>query len=144
MKHQVFQLFFKEQGGMLLPRDPHLHQLAVEFAEKELAEPINFTDYRNVWVECECDDTGKPVKVEGLSVLQTIPDIPVFRSTGQRSAKMLIDRMNDYLHDQGARGQRVLLHISETEAPEQRCPKYLEWLAAVGAKPAERWAVVVK
>ena len=82
--------------------------------------------------------------VEGLSVLQTIADIPVFRSTGQRSAKMLIDRMNDYLHDQGARGQRVLLHINESEAPEQRCPNYLEWLAAVGAKPAERWAVVVK
>ena len=144
MKHQVFQLFFKEQGGVLLPRDPHLHQLAVEFAERELAEAINLTDYRNVFVECECDEHGKPVRAEGLLAMQMVVDVPVARFTNARSAKMLIDRANDYLHDQGARGAKVFLYISEQETPEQRCPNYLEWLAAVGAKPAERWATTVR
>lgn len=144
MKFRVLQLLFKEQGGMLLPRDPELHKLVVEFAERELAEPINFTDYRNVFVECECDDEGKPVRVEGIAAMQLVADIPVFRSTNARSAKLLIDRMTDFLDDQGARGQRVLVHISERETPEQRCPNFLVWLAALGAKPAERWAVTVK
>jgi len=144
LKFRVLQLLFREQGGVLVPRDPELHKLAVEFAERELAEPINFTDYRNVFVECECDEDGKPIRVEGISAMQLVPDIPVFRSTNARSAKLLIDRMNDFLDDQGARGQRVFVHVGEKESPEQRCPNFLDWLAALGARPAERWVVAAK
>ena len=143
MKARVFQLMFIERGGVFHPRDPHLHKLAVEFAERELVEKVNFPDYRNVFVECIVDDNGNPVRVEGISTLQMVPDIGVFRSTTGRSAKLLIDRMRDYLCDNGAQGGKVFVYIAENETPEQRCPHYLEWLDAMKAKPAERYMATV-
>ena len=143
MKARVFQLMFVERGGTYFPRDPHLHKLAVDFAERELAQQINFTDYRNVFVECLVDENGTPVQVEGISTLQMVPDIGVFRSTNARSAKLLIDRMRDYLCDNGAQGGKVFVYIADNEAPEQRCPHYLEWLEAMKAKPAERYVATV-
>jgi hypothetical protein len=144
MRIRVFALDFRIQDGMAVPADPNLHRLAVEFAEHELAAPVNFTDFKKLWVACQVDDNEQPVHVEGLLGMVLRADFPMARFVSPGAAKKLIDRANDYLHDQGARGAEVFLFISSKEDDSQRCPQYQDWLRYVGAKPADRFAVTVR
>ncbi len=129
---------------MVVPEDSKLHQLAVQWTEKNLAAPVTFTDYKMVWVCALHDDAGNLTGVEGVIGVQFAIDCPVFRFTNAGSAKLLIDRANDYLHDQGWRGSKAFVYISDTETPEQRCPDYKNWLKALDCTVAERYLYTIK
>jgi hypothetical protein len=148
MKIRVFAVDFYSNGGITYPKDKKLHDLCVAWCETALAKPVNLADfadpYRKLWAACEVDENDEPVRVEGM--LGTLPrmDFPLVRFTSQRAAKALIDRANDHLHDQGFRGAEVFVFISSSETEEQRCPQWQDWLKAVGAYPAERYALTIK
>lgn len=145
MKVQVFQLFFKSDGnGGLLPMDGELYTLAVTYAADNLAEAVDFTNFKNVWVACEVDEQGKPVRVLGVLCMVLRADFPVCRFTDNAAVIKLVQRVNDYLHDNGARGQDALIHIKEHEPPEARCPNYREWMQAFDLQPADRWTYKVR
>jgi hypothetical protein len=148
MKIRVFAVEFYAQEGITYPKDKHLHDLCVAYAEQHLAQQINLGDfhdtYRKLWAACEVDADDKPVSVQGLLGMMPKLDIPLVRFTSQRAAKSLIDRANDYLHDQGARGTEVLVHVSSNDTEEQKCPQWAVWLKALGAVPADRYAITVK
>ncbi len=146
MKVHVFQLMWKAVGGALVPVDDALFQLAADYADKHVTspKPINFLDYKNAWFACEVDEAGKPVRGLGLLCLVLRPDFPVCRFTDNAATKKLVDRASDYLHDQGYRGAQVLVHIAKDEAPEERCPNYLDWMTAFGMKPADRYTYEIK
>ena len=144
MKRRVYLLRFKTENGITVPEDAHLNRLAEQWAEKNLASPVNFLDYRQVWVCATGDKDGVPDKVEGVIGIQFAVDASMFRFTSAASAKMLIDRANDYLHDQGWRGSKAFVYISDTEAPEQRCPDYKGWLEALECRPAERYLYTIR
>jgi hypothetical protein len=143
MKSQVFLLAFREQDGLIFPRDPNLHLLVCKWAEKELARVPDFTELNKVWVFCTVNDEGKPLAVEGI--LGGVPkfDFPLFRFTSSRAAKSLIDRADAYLHDLGYRDAEVFVHVAKNESEEQRCPQWQDWLKAVGATDAERYKLKV-
>ena len=144
MKRQVFMLRFSERGGIFYPEDAHLHRLACLWADANLAQKINFTDYSEAWVECTVGEEGQPIAVEGLLCLQRAVDCPVLRFTNAASAKLLIQRANDYLQDRGARGQNVFVHISDNEEECQRCPEWKDWIETLQCKPAERYLYKVR
>jgi hypothetical protein len=146
MKVQVFQLMYRTIGTALVPSDPVLHELAEKYAEQYLVspKPINFLDFKNAWFACEVNDEGKPVRGLGLLCMVLGYDFPVCRFTDNAATKKLVERANDYLHDQGARGTQVLVHIAKDEPADQRCPNYLDWMTAFGMKPADRYTFDIK
>jgi hypothetical protein len=146
MKVQAFQLLFKPDGATFVPADAKLHELATAYAAEYVTspQPLNFLGYKNSWVACEVDDEGKPVRVLGLLCMVLRFDFPVCRFTDNAATKKLVERANDYLHDQGFRGAEVHVHIASDELPKDRCPNYQEWMAAFGMKPADRYTYVIK
>ena len=145
MKVQVFHLFFKSDGnGGLLPADPELHSLAVNFAAQNLAEPIDFTVYKNTWIACETDQ-DRIVRVVGVLCMMLRPDFPICRFVDNAAVVKLVQRANDHMHDMyGWRGLEALIHIKENEPPEARCTNYRDWMEAFGLKPADRWTYKVR
>jgi hypothetical protein len=145
MKVQVFQLFFKPDGNNgLTPVDGELHALAVKYAADNLAERPDFTNFKNVWVACEVDNEGKPVRAIGVLCMVLRPDFPLCRFTDNAAVVKLVQRANDYLHDNGWRGGDALIHIKKDEPPEARCPNYLDWMQAYDLQPADRWTIKVR
>lgn len=144
MTTRTFALDFYQQGPTLFPVNPELHKMAVEFAKKNLNSPINLTKLTKVWVAARCDAGGKPVEITGLAGTVLKPDIPLFKTTEGPAAKELIDRINNYYADQGCTGVEAFVYIADNEPEATRCPRYMEWLKAIGAKPAERWSVICK
>lgn len=142
MKRRVFALRFTQAGGIAYAEDQHLHQLVVLWAETHLSSPVNFSDYLMTWAECSADDKGIPSEVHGVVCLQRAIDVPVFRFTDQRSAKSLIDRANNWLADQGAMNQRIMVRIGLSD--EQVCPNADEWIKAMGCTQAERFLYKVR
>jgi len=143
MKVQVFQLFFKSDGaGALIPTDGELYALAVKYAAENMSTKVDYLDYKNTWVACEVDGDGTPTRALGILCMQLRPDFPICRFTDNAAVAKLVQRANDYLHDNGARGQFALIHIAQDDP--QRCPNYLEWMKAFELEPAERWAIRVR
>lgn len=104
------------QGALLEPRDPKLHDAAVDFCNRELAKgkDLNLANFAKVWVGLEGDE------VKGIAGYVLRPDIPLLRSVSPDVLRALGHRFNSFFADQGARGQQVFLYIGN-EAPEQRC-----------------------
>jgi len=147
MRIQVFPIDFMGQWPLLEPKDQELHDLAIKYCEKELAEPINFTKLAKVWVTAVVDAVGKPTEVTGITGYVLKADVPVFRVSGAnaiRSTQMLQERLHAFFADQGMIGQEVFLHISSKETPEQRCPNWEQSLIDAGATPADRLSVIVR
>lgn len=152
MRIQVIPLDFMGQAPLYEPRDKKLFDLAMDYCNRELAEPIDFVRLNKVWVavgDPKFDKAGNLVDghVCGLTGYVLKPDIPVFRVSGEnaaRATKMLTDRYHDFFADQGLRGQEIFIHISGKEKPEQRCPRWEESLSATDAKPADRFSVIVR
>lgn len=140
-KIRGFVLKFNTQGGIIFPTDPHLHRLAVEFSEKSLTEPINFSDYETVLVAAEVDDAGKPTKVTAMNCRIGMWVYPVWRFTDEESGRVLIERTRNLLDDQAMRGKEVLVHIADHEAKESRCPRWRKFLRDVAATKASLWRV---
>jgi hypothetical protein len=146
MKVQIFHLFFKPDGaGGVMAADGELYALAVKYAADYLADPVDFTVFKNSWVACEVDDKGKPVRALGLLCMMLRPDFPICRFTDNAAVVKLVQRANDHLHDlYGLRGGEALVHIKKDEAPEARCPDYLDWMTLFDLKPADRWEFKVR
>lgn len=147
MKIQVFPIDFMGQAPLWEPKDRHLHDLAVEYCARELAEQINFVKLNKVWVTAIIDEAGNPTEITGITGYVMKLDVPVFRVSGEfavRSTKMLEERLHAFFADQGWRGTEVFLHISSKETPEQRCEKWEQSLVDAKANPADRYSVIVR
>jgi hypothetical protein len=146
MRIEVIPLDFMGQLPLIEPKDRKLHDMAVEYASRELAETVDFSRLAKVWVTCVMQ-AGKPKEVIGLMGWVYKPDIPVFRVSGPnaaRATKMMTDRLHSFFSDQGARGCEVFIHISSKEKPEQKCAKWQESLKATNATPADRFSITVR
>lgn len=135
---------FDRAAGYAMPRDRALHQLAIDFAQKHLAEMPNFADYSKVWVSADVDEKEKPVLVHGALGFVMRPDVVLCRFLDRKAFLGLYQRVNSHLADNGARGYEGFVYINPDEAPEQKCPQQTESLAALGAKPAHRWAITIR
>ena len=140
---RAIALDFDRGSGIPVPRDPELHNLAIEFASKELAETPDFSQYVRVWVAAEMNGE-KPVGVRGALGFTVRPDITLCRFLDRHAFLKLFERTNGYFADNGCRGSEVLVYSSSTEGDEQRCPNWKETLQAVNAKPADRWLVTIR
>jgi hypothetical protein len=141
----VLPIDFLGQTPMFQPADAVLHDLAIEFCQKQLAEPVNLTKFQKVWAAVEMDN-GNPMQVIGVAGWINKIDIPLFRASGSDSVKastLLIDRMRSYFQDQGCRGAEAFIHISTKETPEQKCDEWQRLLEYVKAEPGDRWSVTI-
>lgn len=136
---RVIPLDFLGQGALLEPKDAKLHDAAVAYALKELANgaTLDFSKFSKVWVGL------KDNNVLGLSGYVLRPDIPLLRATDADVLRALTHRMNDFFSDNGCRGQEAFVYIGD-EKPEQRCPEWKAVLKEFGAKSAQRWSVEVR
>jgi len=136
---EVIPLDFLGQGALLEPADRKLHDAAMEFAWRELAEgkDLNLTKFSKVWVGL------KDKQVFGLAGYVLRPDVPLLRATDVDVLRALCQRMNIFFADNGARGQQAFIYIGN-EKEEQRCPKWREMLKEFGAKSARRFTVEVR
>lgn len=147
MKVQVFQLFFKAGDGPLglIPLDPELYSLATQYVAENMAEEVEFRDFRHAWIACEVNEDKNPVRVLGVLCMVLRADFPICRFTDNAAVVKLVQRANDHLHDSyNARGNYALVQIAKDELPEQRCPDYLDWMKAFELTPADRWAFKVR
>jgi hypothetical protein len=125
-------------ANILFPADQELHHQAIEFCQKNLAEPLYPKQLAKIWL------ARREGKILGVTGIMSRWDIPLFRSINEEASFRMADRLNSYFADQGLRGKEVLLYLSDSERPEQRCPHREEILAKVGARPAERYVVECK
>ncbi len=146
-KIAILPIDFLGQGALLEPADQKLHDMAVDYCARELqgGQDLNLAKFAKVWVVVEMEGTEYKA-IHGIAGWVWRIDIPVFRVTGKdvdRTTMALTARLRSHFQDNGARGSEVFLHISSKERPEQRCEKWKESLAAVGAVPADRFSVKV-
>lgn len=143
MTLRAIPLEFISQGGYTIPKDPELHRLAVLFVDQNFVDKPNLTDYAKVWLAVSVDEKEQPLAVRGMLGFQMRPDIFV-RFLDPQSLSKLYHRANDFFSDNGLRGNEVLVYVNPDERPEQKCPDVAGSLAAVGAQPANRYAIRVK
>lgn len=135
----VIPMDFMGQGALLEPADVKLHDAAVEYARRELAngDKLDFSKFSKVWVGM------KDGEVFGLSGYVLKPDVPLLRATDADVLRAMCHRINDYFSDQGARGKEAFIYIGD-EKPEARCPEWRKVLSEFGAKSAQRFIVEVR
>lgn len=141
---KVFPLDFVEQGGIATPKNQWLHDLAVDFCNRELKDEVTLFRFSKVYVAAEVDDSGNPMRVEGITAYSMRPDISLFRATSDAATVKLHHRWHTYFADNGCLGESVLLHLSEKDSPEQRCANWDNELKAAEAEPAYRYLVKVR
>ena len=127
------------QGAILEPRDHKLHDAAVDFCNRELAEGknLNLAQFAKVWVGLRGEE------VKGIMGYVLRPDIPLLRSIDPEVLRELGLRINDFFADQGARGQEVFLYIGN-EKPEQRCTGWRTVLKDFNPKSGRRVLIEVR
>jgi hypothetical protein len=138
---------FQNGPSGLEPRDPALYSQVIEYCHDELAVVPELRNFLKSYAVVEFGEQEEILAIHGVACYGMRPDIGVFRVTGKfarRATKQLFDRLNAHFADNGWRGNEVFLFISDKETPEQRCPAWQESLKAVGAKPAQRFAVTVR
>ena len=139
---EVLPIDFMGQPPLLEPVDQSLHDMAVDYCQRELqgGSEINFAKFTKVWVVREDEE------IVGIAGFVWRLDVPVFRVTGKhadRATAALVDRIRGHFQDIGARGMEAFVHISSKERPEQRCDKWQESLSRIGAVPADRFTVKI-
>lgn len=136
--------FIRNEAGVVFPRDQEIHRLAVEFAEKELAAPVNLSELSKAWLVCETDGS-KIVSAQGLQGYCMRPDVILNRYLSQEAILVGHQRFDEHFADSGCRGMEVLVLMNEEgERPEQKCPQGLRTLLSLGAKPANRFSIKVR
>jgi len=141
---RAISLDFNRQMGYAIPSDPHLHKLAIQFAEKELAEMPNYSEYNKVWVACETDENDIATSVHGVLGYTVRPDITMCRFLNRNALSVLYNRANAFFADNGCRLSEVLVYVNPDEKPEQKCPEQEQSLKALGARPANRWLIKIR
>lgn len=135
---RVYPLDFLGQGAMLTPADPELHDLAIDFCARELAEEVNLSQLNKVWL---AKDEKQVLGIMGY-VLK--PDVPLMRATSVEALRLLAERYNAFLADNGARGKETFIYVSRREKPEQRCPGWDVVLREWQARVAQRVSITVR
>lgn len=143
MTLKVLPLDFLGQGALLQPKDPWLHDLAVDYCARELKDEVNLSQFNKVWVTAELDDSGKPMKIHGICGYVMRVDISMFRATHPGATAKMHHRLHQYFADQGILGHDVFIYLNEKETDEQRCANWKWEMEAAGAVPADRYKVVV-
>jgi hypothetical protein len=133
MRIEVLPLDFIGTGAMLEPADPKLHDLAVNYAQRELkdGDKLNLTKFAKSWVGLK---DGVPFGLMGY-VLKA--DVPLFRATDVDVLRVMGERLNNFFSDNGARGREVLLYLGD-EPEAQRCPKWRDAIKEFGGKSGRR------
>lgn len=129
---------------MFTPADTKLHDLAVEFCRRELKEDVNLSHLAKVWVAAEEDENHQPIRILGVFGYVLKPDVPLCRAIHPQALRLLAERYNNYLADNGARGKETFIHIARGEKPEQKCQGWAETLKEWDAKLADRVTVKVR
>jgi hypothetical protein len=129
--------FLGQQGALLEPADPKLHDAAVEFCARNLRDQVNLSKFAKVWVGL------KDEYVFGIAGYVLRPDIPLFRATDADVLRALGYRLNSFFSDNGCRGTQVFIHIGN-ESPDQRCPEWRQVLKEFGAQSGRRVLVEVR
>lgn len=135
---------WKESQNGLVPVDPHLYSMAMEYCGRELAAMPELRDYRKVWVSVKLGEDGKPLEATGIQALQHVIDLPISRYSDSKAAKLLSERVDSYCADNGLRGTSVFVYMNSKEQPEQRCNHADDWLRVWKAEPADRYVVKVR
>jgi hypothetical protein len=141
---RAVSLDFNRAPGYALPMDRELHRLAVKFAETDLSSLPDYSSYTRVWAAVEFGADEKPIAIHGALGFTMRPDFTLARFKNKQALVTLFNRANAYLSDNGCRGSEGLVYISSTEAPEQKCPQQAASLAALDAKPADRWLIKIR
>jgi hypothetical protein len=144
MKFLALPLDWKESPNGLIPVDAHLYSLAMDYCKRELAEIPDLRIYRKVWACVQLDQDDKPVKVTGIQALQQVVDLPISRYSDSKAAKLLSERVEIFMQDNGLRGSHVFVYLNSNESEAQKCRNWMGWLKNWKAKPAERWLVRVR
>lgn len=141
---KVFPLDFLGQGALLQPKNEKLHDMAIEYCNRELAAEVDLSKFAKVFVAAEVDESGAPVKVTGITGYGMRPDISLFRATSDAATVKLHHRWHTFFADNGCLDEEVLIHLSGKDTPEQRCSKWDKELEAAKAIPADRYLVKVR
>lgn len=136
---QILPLDLIGQGALLQPKDEKLHDAAVDFCFRELADgkTVDLSKFSKVWVGM------RDGVVRGIAGYVLKPDVPLLRVTDAEVLRAMGMRLNNFFADNGCRGQEAFLYIGN-EKPEQRCPEWRQVLCEFGAKSARRFAIEVK
>lgn len=142
----VFPLHFLGQGACLQPENLKLHDLAVDYVNRELinGHEVNLSRLDQVFVAVEADKNDVPQVVHGITGANRRIDIPLFRSTHWEATTKLRNRLHAHLADKGYLGQEVFIHLSSKETPEQKCAGFDLEVATAGLVPADRYLVMVR
>jgi hypothetical protein len=127
-----------------MARDRELHRLAVKFAESDLSAIPDYSSFARVWAAVEFDGDEKAIAIHGALGFTMRPDFTLARFKNKQALVTLYNRANAYLADNGCRGSEGLVYISSTEASEQKCPQQAESLAALAARPADRFLIKIR
>lgn len=141
---KIFPLDFLGQGALLQPKDQRLHDMAVDYLMREVTGDVNLASFNRVFIAAEVDESGEPVKVEGVTGFCMRPDIALYRATSAAATAKLHHRWHTYFADNGLLGQEVFLHLSDKESPEQRCSNWNQEMMKAEAVPADRYLVKVR
>jgi hypothetical protein len=141
---RAIPLDFHRQGGYAMPVDRDLHKLAMGFAERELAEVPNFSEFQRVWLACEVDADDRATSVHGALGFTTRPDFTMARFLNRNALVVLYNRASAFLSDNGCRLSEGLVYVNPDEKPEQKCPEAELSLQALGARPANRWLIKIR
>lgn len=135
-------VLFNAEGD---PLNPELHQAAVEFCARELADKIDLKAYRNVWAVCREDKDGKLVEITGIGCGMFRYEIAVLRFLDSKSGHALTTRFNEMLCDGGVpKDTEILVFADANEAAERRCKAADEWISSWKAEPSRRLMVRVR
>src|SRR4051812_9713562 len=109
MKILGIPIDFRPSVNGLVPVDEKLYSLTMDYCGRELASKIDLRDYRKVWVSAVLDKDGLPTEVTGVQCLNQVIDLPVSRYKDSKSAKVLSERVESYMQDNGLRGASVFV-----------------------------------
>lgn len=146
-KLRAVPILFKESPEGLIPADPSLYSLVVQYCEANFAEPPDLRRQAHAIAIIKEGKNGEVIDVEHVSYIQNTPDIAGFRTTGKRAkqaTKLAHDRWQSYLADRGWRGQDILIWIDEDEKPEQQCDNRGGSIKEFNLRPAKRMLVKVR
>jgi hypothetical protein len=133
----------------VVPSDPLAFEMALHFAEKELAAPFNLDNVGKTWMVAKLDADGTPREAIGLVAINELKvyDVPVYRVVGphaMQAHKRIADRLNAFFADRGYRGRDVMIFFPSDNAPEQRCANWEHAMQLFGAFPADRYLVKIR
>jgi hypothetical protein len=142
LKLRAVPIDFESKNGVIVYNDAAIGEATRQFCLDELVDRPDISQYERSWLVVE-EEAGRLVRPLAIGGYRVVFDIPLLRSIDKRATVVLANRISAHLSDKGFRGKDIMLHISDSETPEQRCPEYENTLKVFGARPAERYVVKI-